>query len=177
MTTRATSPRCSGPLTPIFRPCSLRPCCMRAGLLGVVVIASDQPGKRFGSDDADTLLMMGGIAASTPVALERNRIAERLRLQTERLDHFAETTSDAIIMLDRERRVLAWNRGAEQLYGWDRQEVLGRSPRFVPAAGAAETDSLWRRVLERGETVANYEAVRLTREGRRLPFGATISPV
>src|SRR5204863_969829 len=101
-------------------------------LLGVVVLVSNQAGKEFTSDDAELLVIMAGMGASTLVALEHKRTEERLRLETERLEQLTEATSDAIIVTDRDMRLLAWNRGAEQLYGWSRQEVLGRPLPFVP---------------------------------------------
>lgn len=146
-------------------------------LLGVIVIVSDQPGKQFTSDDAELLVMMGSIAASTMVALARKETEDRLRLQTERLEQIAETTSDAIIVTDAEMRLLAWNRGAEQLYGWARQEVLGKPMPFIPVDRGEATQRLWQRVLLQGEVVANYEEVRLTKDGRRIPIVATISPL
>jgi signal transduction histidine kinase len=75
-------------------------------LLGVMVIVSDQPGKRFTSENADTLVMMGGIAASTLVALERNRIEERLRLQQRMLARLEERESIAMDLHDNTMQVL-----------------------------------------------------------------------
>src|ERR1700730_18682571 len=111
------------------------------------------------------------------VGLERRETEERLRVQTERLEQVAETTSDSIIVTDREMRLLAWNRGAEQLYGWGRHEVLGQPLPFIPADRRQETERLWQLVLQHGEIVANYEEVRLTKDGRRIPIVATISPL
>lgn len=55
---------------------------------------------------------------------ERERIqqAQHIRLQAELIQR----AHDAILVLDPIRRVLSWNEGAEQLYGWTAQEALGR---------------------------------------------------
>src|SRR5207248_10487818 len=37
-----------------------------------------------------------------------------------------ELASEAILVLDAERRVIFWNQGAERLYGWTRSEALGK---------------------------------------------------
>jgi len=57
--------------------------------------------------------------------IERQRAQQiqHIRLQTE-LIHQAH---DAILVCDRINRVLSWNRGAEELYGWTAQEALGRA--------------------------------------------------
>jgi PAS domain S-box-containing protein len=75
--------------------------------------------------------------------LERQRAQqiEHIRLQTE-LIHQAH---DAILVCDRINRVLSWNRGAEELYGWTAQEALGRAThtllktRFPVSLAALET--------------------------------------
>src|SRR5438105_3587085 len=61
-------------------------------LLGVVVLVSDDPEKAFVEDEAEMLEMLGSMAASMLVALERNRAVDELRLQTERLQRLIETT-------------------------------------------------------------------------------------
>jgi PAS domain S-box-containing protein len=53
---------------------------------------------------------------------ERAQQLQHIRLQTELIN----LAHDAILIRDPINRVLSWNRGAEQLYGWTTQEVLGR---------------------------------------------------
>jgi PAS domain S-box-containing protein len=146
-------------------------------LLGVVVCVSDDPSKQFTTDDAEVLVMLGSVAASTLVELELRQTAQHLRLLTERLEQLAETTSDAIILLDRSMRLIGWNRGAEQLYGWRRDEVLGRMPPNIPEDRLDETVRLWHAVLEQGQSVANHEDERVTRDGRRVPTLLSMSPM
>lgn len=146
-------------------------------LLGAVVCLSSEAEKQFTERDADELVMLGSIAASTLVELERAHTAEQLRLLTERFEQFIEATSDAIAVAGPDLRLLCWNRGAERLYGWSRVEVLGGALPNVPAECAAETARLWQSVLETGQSVANVEQVRLTRAARRLPMLVTLSPM
>jgi PAS domain S-box-containing protein len=146
-------------------------------LLGVVVCASHDPDKRFTLDDAETLVMLGSVAASTLVELERAHTAQELRLLTQRLEQFIEATSDAIVVTGSHLRLLGWNRGAERLYGWTRDELLGRFLPNIPAEQQAETARLWQTVLETGQSVANVEQVRLTSDGRRVPTLASLSPM
>ena len=146
-------------------------------LLGVIACVSDDPTTQFDNDDAEMLVMLGSVAASTLVELERAQTAEELRLVAERLAQFIEATSDAIVIAGPQLRLLGWNRGAEQLYGWTRADVLGQLLPNIPAEHQAAAAELWRTVLETGQSVANVEQERLTRDGRRVPTLATLSPM
>lgn len=55
---------------------------------------------------------------------ERERIqqAAQLRLQAELIDR----AHDAILVRDPTSRIIFWNKGAQDLYGWSQEEVLGR---------------------------------------------------
>lgn len=69
--------------------------------------------------------VLGAIRDVTQQRLaERERLqqAQYIRLQAELIQR----AHDAILVLDPIRRVLSWNAGAEQLYGWTAQEALGR---------------------------------------------------
>lgn len=52
----------------------------------------------------------------------RKRTEEQLRYQANLLNR----VSDAIIATDADNRIRAWNRGAERVYGWTEEEVLGK---------------------------------------------------
>src|SRR5581483_9947255 len=72
----------------------------------------------------DEPLVLGAIRDVTQQHLaERERLlqAQHIRLQSELINQ----AHDAILVRDPISRVLSWNRGAEQLYGWTEQEALG----------------------------------------------------
>ncbi len=53
---------------------------------------------------------------------ERAQYVEQIRLQAELID----LAHDAVLVRDPVNRVIFWNKGAEELYGWTAQEALGR---------------------------------------------------
>ena len=73
----------------------------------------------------DELLTIGAIrdmSLQRHAERERAQQAEHLQLQTELID----LSHDAILIRDSVSRVIFWNKGAEELYGWSYQEALGR---------------------------------------------------
>lgn len=63
---------------------------------------------------------------------ERKLAEERMRQQASLLDQ----AQDAILVCDLKHQILYWNKGAEKIYGWSLEEVLGRSiDDVLPSAG------------------------------------------
>jgi PAS domain S-box-containing protein len=85
---------------------------------------------------------------------ERARQAEQLRVQSDLLA----LAHDAILVRDTQSRVVLWNRGAEELYGWTAREALGHvghtllKTRF-PLSLAAVDEQLTRHGSWEGELV------------------------
>jgi two-component system CheB/CheR fusion protein len=87
----------------------------------------------------------------------RREAEERLRVGEGRMRLVAESTKDyAIITLDKEGRVTSWNRGAERMFGYREDEVMGRELDFLFLPGERE----------RGAPAEEIECAR--REGRVL---------
>ncbi len=73
--------------------------------------------------------------------------------------------------------VLTWNKGAQRIFGFTDEEVIGKShvcmyPDFLKK----EETKVWQQVTA-GETVTNYEAIRQDRDGRLVDLEMSISPI
>ncbi|MGA2881935.1 MAG: PAS domain S-box protein [Bryobacteraceae bacterium] len=87
------------------------------------------------------------------------------------------STDDAILSTNRDRMIESWNPGAERLFGYSANEVIGRSiAMLVPSECTDEAFSVLERVY-RGETVPTFESERVHKDGRHIPVSLTISPV
>ena len=104
---------------------------------------------------------------------DRRRAAE---LQA-RLATLVEHAAEAIVSLTPAGVITSWNPGAERLYGWSAEEVVGRVPEgIIPERRIAEQRGLVSRVM-RGESVVGFETERIHKDGRRIDVSLTISPI
>ncbi|MFN0079627.1 MAG: response regulator [Prosthecobacter sp.] len=78
---------------------------------------------------------------------ERSRLEQRFRDQAALLDK----TSDAIVTRDLAHRITYWNKGAEQIYGWTSEEVIGRSFSELHYRDAAPFEQACAAVVRLGE--------------------------
>lgn len=84
---------------------------------------------------------------------EQHRVAERtLREREETLRIVLETTVDAIVIINEAGTVLTFNRAAERLFGYGREEVEGHNVRMLMPPGHADYhDTYLARYIETGE--------------------------
>ena len=103
--------------------------------------------------------------------------AKRAEQTSRRLALIVESSQDAIIAKDTEGIVTSWNRGAEQLYGYVAEEMIGQSiSRIVPADRLVEFSDIMERI-RRGQRIEPYETVRVRKDGRHIEVAVTISPL
>jgi PAS domain S-box-containing protein len=112
--------------------------------------------------------------ASVSRDITARRQAEETRRQ---LAAIVESSHDAIVSESLDGVIMTWNRGAEAMFGYSAEEVVGR-PITVLAWPGYEDDmrELLRRVRTE-EVVEHYETVRRHKDGRRLVVSLTFSPV
>ncbi|HZY88230.1 MAG TPA: PAS domain S-box protein, partial [Gemmataceae bacterium] len=88
-----------------------------------------------------------------------------------------ECSEDAILSKTLDGTIQTWNAGAERLYGYRAEEVVGRPfALLVPPDRPGEADAIMGR-LRRGERVAHFETVRLRKDGTRVDVSLSYSPI
>ena len=87
------------------------------------------------------------------------------------------SSDDAIVSANLQGRVMSWNRGAERIFGYTTQEMMGQ-PLMRLTANAADNDLRWRLAQAgRGEESGSYETVRCCKSGKHIPVSVTMSPL
>jgi two-component system CheB/CheR fusion protein len=103
----------------------------------------------------------------------RRRLDEAAR----RLAAIVESSDDAIIAKDLHGIVTAWNQGAEALFGYGAQEMLGRPISILIPDDRADEEPKILEAICRGEKVLHYETVRRRKDGRQIQVSLTVSPI
>jgi PAS domain S-box-containing protein len=108
-------------------------------------------------------------------------MAERRRNEETRarLAAIVESSHDAIISKTLDGVIRTWNAGAERVFGYRAEEVVGRHITLLipPERMAEDEEQKILARLARGELVDHYETVRMTKDGRRLDISLTVSPI
>ena len=95
----------------------------------------------------------------------------------ERLGAIIESSDDAIISKNLRSVITSWNVGAQRIFGYTAEEMIGKSIHvLIPPERWGEEDGILSQI-SRGERVDHLETVRVAKDGRRLDLSVTISPV
>jgi PAS domain S-box-containing protein len=94
-----------------------------------------------------------------------------------RLAAIVASSDDAIVSKTLGGYVTSWNAGAERIFGYSAEEMIGQHiTRLIPQAlHSEETDIIQR--LRRGERIEHFETVRLRKDGQHIDISLTVSPV
>ena len=93
-------------------------------LLGAISIMDKDPARRFGAADQRLLDLFASQAA---IAIENARLFTAARHQTQYFEDLVQNSPVAIVTLDVDHNVVSCNPAFERLYGYRREEVLGRN--------------------------------------------------
>jgi two-component system, chemotaxis family, CheB/CheR fusion protein len=103
-----------------------------------------------------------------------------LRVESEvaaRLAAIVESSDDAIVGKSLEGIVTSWNRGAERLFGYTADEMVGQSIlRIIPSDRQGEFSKILG-TIRRGDRVDHFETERVHKDGHRIFVSLTVSPI
>jgi PAS domain S-box-containing protein len=94
-----------------------------------------------------------------------------------RLAEIVESSHDAIIGETLDGTITDWNIGAERLYGYSTNEVVGKSISLLVPPDKPDEISRILETIRNGEAIDRYETERLTKDQRRIWVSLSISPI
>jgi PAS domain S-box-containing protein len=117
--------------------------------------------------------------AAAPFMVLAALVEERKQAEEARFKHAAivESSEDAIISQNLEGTITSWNAGAQRIFGYAEEEVVGRSADILTPRERLEDDKSVRQRLMQGERIEHHETVRVRKDGGQVNVSLTILPV
>ena len=135
---------------------------------------SEQALRRQADELATLATENASLLRSAETELEQRRQAD---VTAQRLAAIVESSDDAILSKDINGIIQSWNKGAERLFGYTAEEVIGRPVTILyPDDRKDEGPRILARI-RRGERVDHYETVRQRKDGSLIDISLTVSPV
>ncbi|MDV2496659.1 MAG: PAS domain S-box protein [bacterium] len=133
--------------------------------LGVLIYAHDEQEGAFDHLDKETLSRFAG---QTALAVANVKLFDQVKATRDYLDTLIEQSMDAIVATDRSGKLALFNKGAEELSGYRRDEVIGRRG---PVLYARQDDAkeVMRRMREGDGTVSGFETTFRSKDGSLIP--------
>jgi PAS domain S-box-containing protein len=167
-------------------------------LLNLVYLArqtAQQQEMRNMLDEIEAQLMRMSTLVRSVISLERGDPEQRLKAVSMLLDpaamrrikdeyeaalHLAsivESANDAIYSKKLDGTIMAWNAGAEHLFGYSAVEALGKDVRMLIGPDFADEEREMIDNLKMGKAVAQFETLRRTKAGDYVRVSISISPI
>ncbi|MFN0264837.1 sensor histidine kinase [Tepidamorphus sp. 3E244] len=94
-----------------------------------------------------------------------------------RLAAIVESSDDAIVSKRLDGTITSWNHGAERLFGYTAEEIVGQSIlTIIPEDRRHEEEHIIQRISQ-GERVKHFETYRCRKDGSLVPISVTVSPI
>ena len=95
----------------------------------------------------------------------------------QRLAAIVESSDDAIVAKDLSGTIITWNKGAERLFGYVAEEVIGKPVLIlIPTERQHEEPKILSRIRS-GERIDHYETVRRRKDGSLVEVSLSVSPI
>jgi PAS domain S-box-containing protein len=95
----------------------------------------------------------------------------------QRLAAIVESSDDAIISKDLKGIVQSWNKGAEQIFGYTAEEMVGKSITLVIPPELHDQEPVILGKIASGERIHRFETIRQRKDGTQFHVSLTISPI
>ena len=118
----------------------------------------------------------GKIIGASKVARD---IRDKLKVEEKQavLSAIVESSDDAIISKDLNSIIMSWNRGAEEIFGYKEEEVIGKPITIlIPDERLQEEDHILSRIIS-GNKIDHFETIRRCKSGKEIAVSITVSPI
>jgi len=142
----------------------------------IELIAMRADGKEFPVEMSISRIVIDGKPMFTGYMRDISERQEAERITSE-LAAVVANSNDAIVACTLEGRIVSWNVGAERIYGYASEEAIGKQLDILIPPDRLDEFPQALTMVKRGESVANYETIRLRKDAKRISVSLTDSPI
>ncbi|OIP80477.1 hypothetical protein COT83_01815 [Candidatus Peregrinibacteria bacterium CG10_big_fil_rev_8_21_14_0_10_44_7] len=108
---------------------------------------------------------------------EKMELKKQFELMQSYITNMIEHAGYGIVGVGADRKVFVWNKGAQDVFGYEAKDAIGRDiTSLVPRAFRQHRSHLLKRVLD-GEVVKDVKGERVTKDGQRINISVMLSPI
>lgn len=138
-------------------------------VLGLLAVMDTKPMRA----DEHREWILNIFAARAAAEIERS-LAEDSQ---QRLAAIVDSSGDAIIALDLDRKITNWNPGACRLFGYTEEEAIGQSETMLHPDDLGDRPAALFSRVQKGELLNEFPTVRVAKDGRRIDVSLSVSPI
>jgi PAS domain S-box-containing protein len=158
------------PVTPLIEEALLVPFYVGSEAVGTIWVIAHDHSRRF---DANDLRVMTDFATFAGVAYQTLLTLNA----TLRNTSIIASSDDAIISKDLDGLITSWNKGAERLFGYAAEEVIGKPVAILIPPDRQDEELVIVERIVGGERVEHYETARRCKHGGLIEISVTVSPI
>lgn len=119
----------------------------------------------------------GTRASKKPAKKEKFTSLQSPELAPYWLSALIESADDAIISKTLEGIITSWNDGAQRIFGYTADEVVGKSITILIPDGHLDEEAAILARLRAGHRIEHFETIRVRKDGRLIDISLTVSPI
>ncbi len=133
-------------------------------------------GREFPVEVAISRILIDGKPMFTAYMRDITERKEAARITSE-LAAVVAHSNDAIVACTLDGRIVSWNIGAERVYGYASEDMIGKPLDLLIPQDRLDEFPQALTAVRRGDSLANYETIRLRKDGKRISVSVTESPI
>lgn len=118
----------------------------------------------------------GEVIGASKIARDITEVKEAV-VRNAMLAAIVDSSDDAIIGKDLDRIITSWNGGAEKIFGYSKEEAIGKSVSILIPPERLNEEPVILEQVRQGQKIDHYETVRMRKDGRRVNISLTVSPI
>jgi len=145
-----------------------------AECVGTLCVIDNHP-KHLTESQKHMLVQLAKIVSAA--LLQREKTIHEIQTKSNKLAAIIESSVDAVISKSLDGIVVSWNHGAEQLFGYSAQEMIGQPITRLFPEDRLEEAAQFLQQLKNNQYIKQYETERLNKSGEVIKISVSLSPV